>query len=61
MSEVELDLWVPAETGPVLILDEDEFEASGLSHTDPIAAAHARHALQELHDAAHDRFRSLLR
>lgn len=58
--DLDLDLWVPAGIGQVLILDEDEFLASGLTRTDPVAAAQARHALQELRDAARDRFTALL-
>ena len=60
-TDLDLDLWVPAGAGPALVLDEDEFEASGLPSTDPRAAAHARRALDELRDAARDRFLTLLR
>lgn len=59
-SDLDLDLWVPAGDGSVLVLDEDEFEASGLSRTDPFAAAQARRALDELREAARDRFSALL-
>jgi hypothetical protein len=59
-ADLLLDLWVPAGDEPVLTLDEDEFAASGLSVTDPTAAAHARQALRELYDAARDRFTTLL-
>jgi hypothetical protein len=59
-ADLELDLWVPAGPGPALVLDEDEFEASGLPRTDPAAAAQARRALDELREAAQDRFATLL-
>jgi predicted RNA-binding protein associated with RNAse of E/G family len=59
-ADLLLDVWVPAGDGPVLTLDEDEFAASGLSHTDPDVAAHARQALSELYVAAQDRFTTLL-
>ena len=56
-EDLELDLWVSADGRTVLRLDEDEFERSGLAETDPIAAAEARHALDELERLAQDRFR----
>jgi hypothetical protein len=59
--DLDLDVWVPAGEGAVLILDEDEFDASGLAHTDPTAAAEARRALEELREAAKDGFTRLLR
>ncbi|MGH9212444.1 MAG: DUF402 domain-containing protein [Acidimicrobiales bacterium] len=59
--DLDLDLWVPDGPGRVLVLDEDEFDASGLSRADPSAAAQARQALRELREAAEDRFRALLR
>lgn len=59
-TDLDLDLWVPAGAGPAVVLDEDEFEAGGLPRTDPTAAAQARRALDELHDAARDRFTTLL-
>lgn len=58
-ADLDLDLWVPGGTGPVLVLDEDEFEASGLDRRDPLAAAQARSALRELRESAQDRFTSL--
>jgi hypothetical protein len=58
--DLDLDLWVPAGQGPILVLDEDEFEANGLSRSDPDAAARAIQALRELNDAARDGFRTLL-
>jgi hypothetical protein len=59
--DLDLEVWVPAGGGAVLILDEDEFDASGLSHSDPVAAAEARRALQELRAAAKDGFTQLLK
>jgi hypothetical protein len=59
-SDLDLDLWVPAGPGPVLVLDEDEFAASDLHRTDPAAAVAARRALAELRAAAADRFAALL-
>jgi hypothetical protein len=58
--DLDLDVWVPAGEGAVLVLDEDEFDASGLSDSDPVAAAQARRALQELLAAAKDGFTQLL-
>jgi Protein of unknown function (DUF402) len=59
-ADLELDLWVPGGPGPALVLDEDEFEASGLPRNDPVAAAQARRALDELRRAAKDKFTTLL-
>jgi hypothetical protein len=59
-ADLELDLWVPAGPGPALVLDEDEFEASGRPTNDPAAAAQARRALDELREAAQDKFTTLL-
>ncbi|MGW3406905.1 DUF402 domain-containing protein, partial [Streptomyces zhihengii] len=42
------DLWVSADGGEVLRLDEDEFAASGLAERDPDAAAAAVRALDGL-------------
>ena len=56
-EDLELDLWVSADGRTVLRLDEDEFAQTGLAETDPIAAAEARHALDELERLAQDRFR----
>ena len=57
--DLDLDLWLPPE-GDALVLDEDEFDASGLAADDPAAAAQARSALLELGRAADDGFASLL-
>ncbi|GHF40802.1 hypothetical protein GCM10010218_22770 [Streptomyces mashuensis] len=48
VEDLDLDLWVSADRGTVLRLDEDEFAASGLEERDPWAAAAARRALDEL-------------
>ncbi|OII70558.1 MULTISPECIES: DUF402 domain-containing protein [unclassified Streptomyces] len=51
-EDLDLDLWVSADRGLVLRLDEDEFEASGLTDRDPQAAARAREALDALERTA---------
>ena len=43
----------------VLRLDEDEFQASGISETDAVAAAQARNALDELERLAGGGFADL--
>lgn len=48
VEDLDLDLWRSADGTAVLRLDEDEFAASGLATTDPVAAAAAEHALDEL-------------
>ncbi|WP_424214522.1 DUF402 domain-containing protein [Streptomyces sp. BI20] len=48
VEDLDLDLWVSADGGSVLRLDEDEFAASGLAERDPAAAAAASAALDEL-------------
>ncbi|MCC3770169.1 DUF402 domain-containing protein [Streptomyces sp. UNOC14_S4] len=52
VEDLDLDLWVSADGGTVLRLDEDEFEESGLEARDPEAASRARTALDELEAAA---------
>lgn len=52
VEDLDLDLWVSADGGQVLRLDEDEFEASGLAERDPAAAAAAREALDALETLA---------
>jgi len=54
VEDLDLDLWRSADGTAVLRLDEDEFEASGLSAKDPQAAAAARHALDTLERLAHE-------
>jgi len=48
VEDLDLDLWVSADGSEVLRLDEDEFAASGLTASDPEAAARAVVALDEL-------------
>ncbi|MYY80403.1 MULTISPECIES: DUF402 domain-containing protein [unclassified Streptomyces] len=48
VEDLDLDLWVSADRGTVLRLDEHEFAESGLAATDPEAATAAVHALDEL-------------
>ncbi|WP_455358119.1 DUF402 domain-containing protein [Streptomyces sp. SYSU K21746] len=48
VEDLDLDLWVSADRSSVLRLDEDEFEASGLTARDPEAAEQARRALDAL-------------
>lgn len=55
-EDLDLDLWVSADGATILRLDEEEFVSSGLSKTDPEAAAAARRALEELEDLAATRF-----
>ncbi len=57
--DLDLDLWVSADGAEVLVLDEDEFIASGLLQTDPASAANARAALDELRLRAIDRFATI--
>jgi SAM-dependent methyltransferase len=55
-EDLDLDLWVSADGGTVLRLDEDEYAAGGLAESDPAAATHARAALAELERLAHGGF-----
>jgi hypothetical protein len=48
VEDLDLDLWVSADGGTVLRLDEDEFAESGLADRDPQAADAAVRALDEL-------------
>jgi hypothetical protein len=54
VEDLDLDLWRSADGTDVRRLDEDEFAASGLSHTDPEAAAAAMAALDELEGLARE-------
>jgi predicted RNA-binding protein associated with RNAse of E/G family len=56
-EDLYLDLWVSGDGGTVLRLDEDEFLESGLTQRDPVAAAEARRALDELDRLGRDGFR----
>ncbi|WP_372344582.1 DUF402 domain-containing protein [Streptomyces sp. KL116D] len=47
-EDLDLDLWVSADGGQVIRLDEDEFAESGLADRDPAAALAATRALDEL-------------
>ncbi|WP_309095738.1 DUF402 domain-containing protein [Streptomyces sp.] len=48
VEDLDLDLWRSADGADVRRLDEDEFAASGLAATDPVAARAALAALDEL-------------
>ncbi|MFI8997690.1 DUF402 domain-containing protein [Streptomyces sp. NPDC053542] len=52
VEDLDLDLWLSADGGTVLRLDEDEFAASGLQERDPVAAELARRSLDELETLA---------
>jgi predicted RNA-binding protein associated with RNAse of E/G family len=52
-EDLDLDLWIAGDRQTVLRLDEEEFGASGLAETDPMAADRARDALDELERLAH--------
>lgn len=52
VEDLDLDLWVAADGGGVRRLDEDEFAAGGLAGRDPLAAARAVRALDELESLA---------
>ncbi|MGW9287943.1 DUF402 domain-containing protein [Streptomyces albidoflavus] len=52
VEDLDLDLWVSADGREVLRLDEDEFAASGLERSDPVAAAAASAALDALEERA---------
>ncbi|MEV6680730.1 DUF402 domain-containing protein [Streptomyces erythrochromogenes] len=52
VEDLDLDLWVSADGTSVLRLDEDEFAESGLTTSDPEAAAQAVRALDALDDQA---------
>ncbi|GGY00306.1 DUF402 domain-containing protein [Streptomyces anandii] len=62
VEDLDLDLWRSADGRDVRRLDEDEFAESGLSRTDPPAAAAALSALDELETLARkaDGFEPLL-
>jgi predicted RNA-binding protein associated with RNAse of E/G family len=58
--DLDLDLWVPANGSGAVVLDEDEFEASGIERSDPAAAGQAKEALASLITAAPDRLAGVL-
>jgi predicted RNA-binding protein associated with RNAse of E/G family len=47
-DDLYLDVWVAADRSDVRVLDEDEFEASGLVTDDPAAAQQAQEAVAVL-------------
>jgi hypothetical protein len=55
-EDLDLDLWVSADGSTILRLDEADFEASGLSRTDPEAAEQALSAIEELERRARNSF-----
>jgi predicted RNA-binding protein associated with RNAse of E/G family len=59
-EDLDLDLWVDADAHAILRLDEEEFAASDIERSDPIAASNARRALEELAGMAVDRFQAIL-
>jgi hypothetical protein len=59
-DDLDLDLWVSADGGTILRLDEEDFVGSGLAESDPATAAHAWRALEELERLAGGLFRSVL-
>ncbi|MFB7396749.1 DUF402 domain-containing protein [Streptomyces sp. NPDC056191] len=61
IEDLDLDLWVSADGSEVLRLDEDEFAASGLTASDPEAAACAVVALDELEVLGREGLIELLR
>ncbi|MEX0169356.1 DUF402 domain-containing protein [Streptomyces sp. LMG1-1-1.1] len=61
VEDLDLDLWVSADGSEVLRLDEDEFAASGLTASDPEAAARAVVALDELEVLGREGLMDLLR
>lgn len=62
VEDLDLDLWRSADGTDVRRLDEDEFEESGITRSDPKAAASAVAALEELEELVREgRFDDLLR
>jgi hypothetical protein len=55
-EDLELDLWVSADGGTSLPLDEDEFAAIDPTETERGMARRARRALAELEELARSRF-----
>lgn len=58
-EDLDLDLWVSADRGTILRLDEADFEGSGLGRTDPEAAQHALSAIEELERLARTGFEEI--
>jgi hypothetical protein len=59
-EDLDLDLWVSADGRTILRLDEDDFTASALAERDPVAAAEALRALDELEGLSRDGFSGIL-
>jgi hypothetical protein len=59
-DDLDLDLWVSADGGKILRLDEEDFVSSGLAESDPATAAQAWRALEDLERLAGDLFRGVL-
>jgi Protein of unknown function (DUF402) len=59
-DDLDLDLWVSADGGTILRLDEEDFVSSGLVERDPATAGEARRALEELERLAGGLFRGVL-
>jgi uncharacterized membrane protein YkvA (DUF1232 family) len=59
-EDLDLDLWVSPDGRTVLRLDEDDFTASALAERDPVAAAEALRAMEELESLAREGFREVL-
>lgn len=57
--DLELDVWVPADSGPVLGLDEDEFNTRELDVIDPEAHRRAQQAYESLRRSPRSFFTSL--
>ncbi len=51
-EDLELDMFVSPDRATILVLDEDEYAARGLEHSDPDTHRAARAALVELTDMA---------
>jgi len=58
-EDLALDLWVSADLQTVIRLDEEEFMASGLADTDPVAVSHARAAMAALERLAQNGFEGI--
>jgi hypothetical protein len=59
-EDLDLDLWVSADGRTILRLDEDDFNESALADSDPVAAAEARRALDELERMARKGLRGIV-
>ena len=59
-EDMYLDLWMSADGRTVLRLDEQDFDSSTLAQSDPMSAAQARRALDELERLARTGFKGSL-